>query len=114
MKALLFLILLVAQLPAPARRPAPAQKPAAPSAPHVEVVLYSDFQCPFCSLFARSFRELQAKGVEGVQTSVRFKHFPLDELHPAAQLAHMAALAAAEQGKIRETDGQPLRDQSSL
>jgi protein-disulfide isomerase len=67
-----------------------------PEPVHVEVVLYSDFQCPFCARFARAFRELQANGVEGVETIVRFKHFPLDELHPAAQLAHRAALAASK------------------
>jgi protein-disulfide isomerase len=128
MKALIFLFLFAAQLLALAQEPAPAQyspklvrthtrpaqTPRPPPPVHVEVVLYSDFQCPFCALFARAFRELQAKGVEGVVTSVRFKHFPLDALHPAAQLAHMAALAAGEQGKFWEMHDLLFADQSSL
>src|SRR4051812_11921351 len=80
-----------------------AQEPAPPSAAaeQVEVVLYSDFQCPFCAQFASAFRELQSKGVVGARATVRFKHFPLG-MHPAAQLAHQAALAAGEQGKFWE------------
>ena len=117
MKALLcLLLLLAAHAPALAQKAAPASPPAAhANAPaRVEVVLYSDFQCPFCSFFARAFRELQAKGVEGVETDVRFKHFPLDALHPAAQLAHQAALAAGEQGKFWEMHDLLFADQSSL
>lgn len=125
MKALFLLIIFAAQPLAPARSSVRAQEPTravqtpaqpAPTRPraHVEVVLYSDFQCPFCAAFARSFRELQAKGVEGVETSVSFKHFPLDALHPAAQLAHMASLAAGEQGKFWEMHDLLFADQSSL
>jgi protein-disulfide isomerase len=67
----------------------------------VEIVLYSDFQCPYCAQFAQPFRELQAKGIDGAETTVTFKNFPLPT-HPAAQLAHQAALAAKEQGKFWE------------
>ncbi len=75
------------------------EKPAAPD--RVEVVLYSDFQCPYCAQFSQPFRELQTKGIEGVQTTVQFKNFPLS-IHSNAQLAHQAALAAREQGKFWE------------
>jgi protein-disulfide isomerase len=69
------------------------QEPAAPAEPpaRVEIVLFSDFQCPFCAQFAQPFRELQVKGVDGVETTVRFKNFPLP-MHPNAQLAHQAAM----------------------
>jgi protein-disulfide isomerase len=69
--------------------------------PPVEIVLYSDFQCPFCAQFAQPFRELQTKGIDGVQTTVRFKNFPLS-MHPNAQVAHQAAMAAKAQGKFWE------------
>src|SRR5262245_50260297 len=68
----------------------------------VNVVVYSDFQCPFCAQSASPFRELQAKGVAGARVEVTFKHFPLSEIHPAARLAHQAALAAKAQGKFWE------------
>jgi protein-disulfide isomerase len=76
--------------------PVPAPPPA-----RVEIVLYSDFQCPFCAQFAQSYRELQTRGVDGVETTIQFKHFPLS-IHPAAQLAHQAAAAAKAQGKFWE------------
>ena len=67
----------------------------------VEILVFSDFQCPFCAHFATAVRDVQAKGVPGVPTTVKFKHFPLS-IHPAALLAHQAAVAAAEQGKFWE------------
>ena len=69
--------------------------------PPVEIVLYSDFQCPYCQQFAQPIRELQTKGIDGVKTTVTFKHFPL-VIHPNAQIAHHAAMAAKAQGKFWE------------
>ena len=86
-----------------------ASEPVAP----VEVVVYSDFQCPFCKQFAQPIRELQAKGVEGVPTKVTFKNFPLP-FHSDAQLAHQAALAAGEQGKFWEMHDLLFANQSAL
>jgi protein-disulfide isomerase len=97
MTAILTILIVVAQLTATPQKPAPSAAATGP----VEIVLFTDFQCPFCAQFARTFREFQSKGVEGVQTTVRFKHFPLN-IHPAAPLAHQAALAAGEQGKFWE------------
>ena len=74
--------------------------PATPLKP-VEVVVFSDFQCPFCAQFAQPLRELQTAGVDGVTMTVTFKHFPLP-MHQRAQLAHQAAAAAAEQGRFWE------------
>jgi protein-disulfide isomerase len=78
------------KMPAPTAAPAP-----------VEIVVYSDFQCPFCAHFASAVREVQAKGIEGIPATVKFKHFPLS-IHPAALLAHHAAVAAGEQGRFWE------------
>jgi len=68
----------------------------------VSVVVYSDFQCPFCARFAGPLREAQAKGAGGSKIDLQFKHFPITAIHPAAQLAHQAALAAKAQGKFWE------------
>lgn len=96
MKTLALLFLLAAPLTAVAQTKTPAFTTSA-----VEIVVYSDFQCPFCAHFATAVREVQAKGIDGVPTTVRFKHFPLS-IHPAALLAHQASVAAAEQGKFWE------------
>jgi protein-disulfide isomerase len=69
--------------------------------PPVEVVIYSDFQCPFCRQFSQPSRELESKGVDGIPTRVTFKHFPL-AFHKLAPLAHQAAEAARAQGRFWE------------
>ena len=73
----------------------------AQSAAPVEIVLFSDFHCPFCARFALPFREIHSKGVDGVPVAVTFKHYPLP-MHPRAPLAHQAAEAAGAQGKFWE------------
>src|SRR5215510_12497199 len=96
MKILILLVILTTPLIGVAQTTAPRPAPAP-----IEIVVFSDFQCPFCAHFATAVREVQSKGIEGVPTTIKFKHFPLS-IHPAALLAHQAAVAAAEQGKFWE------------
>lgn len=98
MKILASLFILVVSLTVAAQ----TQTPVSNTGPAtVEILVFSDFQCPFCAHFATAVRDVQAKGVPGVPTTVKFKHFPLS-IHPAALLAHQASVAAAEQGKFWE------------
>ncbi len=96
MKILTLFVILTTPLIAAAQTTAPRPAPAP-----IEIVVFSDFQCPFCAHFATAVREVQSKGVQGVPTTIKFKHFPLS-IHPAALLVHQAAVAAAEQGKFWE------------
>lgn len=91
------------------------QKPRAPATPaeRVEIVVFSDFQCPFCAHFAAPIRELETRGVEGVATTVQFRQFPLS-FHPDAQLAAQAALAAREQSKFWEMHDLLFANQPAL
>lgn len=98
MRILTLLIILMTPLAAMSQQNSPA---VTAGTPRVEIVVFSDFQCPFCARFATAIRQLEAKGVEGIQTTIQFKHFPLN-IHPAALPAHRASLAAAEQGKFWE------------
>ena len=90
-------VLVAAQLVSGSADPSAAAARPAP----VEIVVFSDFQCPFCARFARPLRELQAAGADGVPVTVTFKNFPLP-MHARAPLAHQAALAAGEQGRFWE------------
>ena len=65
----------------------------------VSVVLFSDFECPFCAETA----SLLNRAIESYPGRIRlaFKHYPLP-MHKSAPLAHEAAIAAAEQGKFHE------------
>ena len=76
----------------------PADSPARgnPGAP-VTLVVWSDFQCPFCARASTTMRELEAAYPE--QLRVVFKHLPLP-FHESAFFAAEAALAAHEQGKF--------------
>jgi protein-disulfide isomerase len=96
MRLLSWLVLAMQVTGAPA-----AQRPPSPPPDRIEIILFSDFQCPFCQQLAAPIRELEKRGIDGTKVSVVFKHFPLS-IHPKAQLAHQAALAAEEQGKFWE------------
>ncbi len=60
----------------------------------VEIVEYSDFQCPFCAKGAELLKEIKAK--YGDKVKFAFKHFPLP-FHKQAQKASEAAMCAKEQ-----------------
>jgi len=75
---------------------APSQ--GSPKAP-INIVVFSDFQCPFCSTVGPTLHQLLAQNPGKVK--VHFKHFPLD-FHKDAPLAHEAALAAGAQGRFWE------------
>jgi len=70
-----------------------------PAAAPVSLVLFSDFQCPYCAQAAPIVQQLVA--AYPTQVRLAFKHYPLP-MHKDAPLAHEAALAAAEQGKFWE------------
>ena len=63
----------------------------------VTVVEYGDFECPYCGLAEPAVRELLSDFGD-----VRYvwRHLPLTDVHPHAQLAAEAAEAAAKQGEF--------------
>ena len=63
----------------------------------VDVVVFSDFQCPFSGRLAKTLAELLERYPNRVR--VVFKHMPLP-MHRDAHLAHQAALAAGAQGRF--------------
>jgi len=64
----------------------------------VTVVEYGDFECPACKLAYPAVKLL----IKTFGSAVRFayRHFPLVEVHPHAELAAEAAEAAGAQGKF--------------
>ena len=65
----------------------------------VTLVEYGDFECPYCGQAESVIRELLTD-----QGDVRYvwRHLPLTDVHPRAQLAAEAAEAAAAQGRFWE------------
>ena len=66
-----------------------------PDAP-LELVMYGDFQCPFCTAAQPILRRVRDR-LEG-RLRFAFRHFPLTDVHPDAQRAAEASEAAASQG----------------
>jgi protein-disulfide isomerase len=67
--------------------------------PAITLVVFTDFQCPFCSKAADALRDLQRSYPEHV--AVVFKNFPIAS-HPKAELAARAGFAASRQDKFWE------------
>jgi protein-disulfide isomerase len=61
----------------------------------LELVMYGDFQCPFCSAAQPILRRVRER-LDG-RLRFAFRHFPLTEVHPDAQRAAEASEAAAAQ-----------------
>lgn len=64
----------------------------------VTVVEYGDFECPNCKAAAPGVKLLLARFAGRVRFV--FRHFPLEEVHPHALQAALAAEAAGGQGKF--------------
>ena len=69
-----------------------------PADARVTLVEYGDFECPSCRQAHAAIRILLAH--YGEQVRFVFRHFPLREVHPHAELAAEAAEAAGAQHKF--------------
>jgi protein-disulfide isomerase len=82
-----------------------------PQGAPVTLVEYGDFECPYCGRAEPIVREFLAEWGD-----VRFvwRHLPLSDVHPHAQLAAEAAEAAADQGAFWEMHDLLLDHQGDL
>jgi Na+/H+ antiporter NhaA len=82
-----------------------------PAKAPVTLVEYGDFECPYCGQAEPIIRQLLAG-----HGDLRYvwRHLPLTDVHPHAQLAAEAAEAAAAQGKFWDMHHRLLEHQDSL
>jgi protein-disulfide isomerase len=114
------------QAPTQVARQPPA--PAIPTAPQpvegaqsigsrsagVAMIIYSDFECPYCGTFAReSWPSIKRDFVDTGRALVVFKHLPLP-MHAEARGAAIAAECAAGQGKFWPLHDLLFQNQSHL
>jgi protein-disulfide isomerase len=76
----------------------PADHSLGPSHAAATLVEYGDFECPNCKQAAPAVKLLLARFAGRV--CYVWRHFPLEEVHPHALQAALAAEAAAGQGKF--------------
>ena len=70
------------------------------------VIVYADFECPYCAALELRLRELPLR--------VAFRHFPVRSSHPRAWPAARAAEAAGVQGRFWEMHDALFADQARL
>ncbi len=109
--------------PPPAQPPAPAPSPyrkvtvraddpaRGPADARLTIVLFSDFQCPFCARVEPTLKQLEEtfKG----KVRVVWKQQPLP-MHPNAMPAALASEAAREQGKFWPYHARLFQNQNAL
>jgi Na+/H+ antiporter NhaA len=82
-----------------------------PAEAAVTVVEYGDFECPWTQMAAPTARELLS---ENSHIRYVWRHLPLPDVHPHAQLAAEAAEAAGRQGKFWQMHDVLLTNQQNL
>jgi protein-disulfide isomerase len=83
-----------------------------PAHASVTVVEYGDFECPNCKQAAPALKHMVAR-FEG-RVRLVFRHFPLQEIHPRALHAALAAETAGAQAKFWEMHDLLFENQSHL
>ena len=83
-----------------------------PKGAPVTIVMFSDFQCPFCSQSVPVVDDV----LKAYPNDVNFmmKQFPLRQIHPNAEPAARAALAAGRQGKFWEMHDELYKNSKNL
>jgi protein-disulfide isomerase len=68
-----------------------------PESGSVTLVEYGDYQCPYCG---QAYPQVEALLAERPDVRFVFRHFPLTDLHPNAELAAELAEAAGQRGQF--------------
>jgi Na+/H+ antiporter NhaA len=78
----------------------------------VTLLEYGDFECPYCGQAEGAIRDLLA--AHGDDVRYVWRHLPLNDVHPSAQLAAEASEAAAAQGRFWDMYDRLLSHQGEL
>lgn len=73
---------------------------AGPADAPLELIMYGDFQCPYCNAAQSIVRRVRTR-LDG-RLRFSFRHLPLHDVHPDAERAAEAAEAAGAQGRFWE------------
>lgn len=76
------------------------------------VVVFSDFQCPFCRTFARVLTQLEER--HPGQVRLIFHNFPISQIHPSAFSAALGAVCAHRAGKFSSYHDAVFESQDSI
>jgi protein-disulfide isomerase len=91
---------------------APGRPSRGPAKAPIVLVLFSDFQCPYCRDFNLTIDDILKK--YGDKARLVFRQFPLTRIHPNAQRAAEASLCAAAQNRFWEMHDLLFQNQERL
>ena len=82
-----------------------------PNAP-ISIIEFSDFQCPFCARFhIQTLPSILEEYVDQGKVKLIFRDLPIQNIHPNALPASVAAECANEQGKFKEMHDELFENQ---
>jgi protein-disulfide isomerase len=80
----------------------------------VTLVLFSDFQCPFCkAIVDDALPQIKKDYIDTGKAKLYFRHFPLTSIHPNAQKAAEAGECANEQGNFWAFHDEMFKNQTN-
>ncbi len=91
---------------------APDEPADGPAGAPVQIVMYSDYQCPFCARVEPTLERL--KQMYGEQVRIVVRDYPITSIHPQAIDAAKAAHCAREQGRFWEYRDRLFANQSRM
>ena len=81
----------------------------------IEIIEFSDFQCPFCGrFFSDTLPQLQKEYIDTGKAKLVYRDFPLSSIHPQATPAAEAAECAKEQNKFWEFHDKIFQNQAAM
>jgi formate-nitrite transporter family protein len=83
-----------------------------PERAELELVMYGDFQCPYCTAAYPIVRRIRDQLSSRLMFA--FRHFPLREIHPDAERSAEASEAAAAQGAFWEMHDRMYESRGAL
>ncbi len=82
---------------------------------HVTFIEYSDYGCQYCAQYSRQvYPRLIRDYVNSGKVRYVFKNYPVEELHPDAFTAHVAAACAGDQGRYWEMHDRLFANQTNF
>ncbi len=82
-----------------------------PDSARVTIVVFSDFQCPYCKAFADNVAQIVRRNAN---VQLRFRHAPIARLHPFAEDAARASICADSFSKFSSFHDTLFSDQAAI
>ncbi|MBC8087073.1 MAG: thioredoxin domain-containing protein [Phycisphaerae bacterium] len=83
-----------------------------PGASTMQIVIFSDYQCPSCAVVHAELVQFQNRFANDV--SIIYRHFPLEAIHPFARDAALTAECAASQDRFESYSTALFQVQDSI